>query len=525
MIKKYKVLGEHILIVEDEIIVARDLQMLLEQLGYTKTAVVTTGEKAIQYIEESCPDLIMMDVVLPGKIDGIETIEKIHSKFDIPVIYLTAHKDSAIFERAKVTEPLGYLIKPFNNDEIQRVVEIGLYRSNAEKERKVLIEKLRREIAERKKMGAALLQSEKLKSIGTITAGIAHEFNNILAIILGNVELLEKSCEDDVVLTEALSTIKKATNDGTVISKKMLMFTKTRRDAAEYLDFDIGKLIKESIEFTKPRWKNMAQANGIDYQINTEGIKEPLFIFCEPTEIREVFINIINNALDAMPNGGRLLFNIWRKSDTVFVSASDIGTGMSEEEEEKVFDPFFTTKAPIGTGLGMSTVYGILTRHGGKIEVESEIGKGTKFILQFPIFRERAGLATTTESKQIISPENLRILVVDDEEEICKLLNKFFSRSGHSVKTVNNGADAIELINVEPFDLVLCDLAMPEVFGYDVIRALHTLEKTPKIGIITGWREEMKLIDGENIKFDFIVEKPFNFLELTEHINYLFNGG
>ncbi len=515
-------LDKHILIVEDEIIVARDLQMLLEQLGYTKTAVVTTGERAIQYAGENRPDLIIMDVVLPGKVDGIETMEKIHSNFDVPVIYLTAHRENTIFERAKSTEPFGYLIKPFNNDEIQRVVEISLFRYNAEKERKILVEKLRREIAERKKMGAALLQSEKLKSIGTITAGIAHEFNNILAIISGNIELLEENHEDNVELTEALSTIKKATDDGSEISNKMLMFTKAKMDVEEYLDLDICKLIKESIEFTMPRWKNMAQANGIDYQINTEGIKEPLFISCDPTEIREVFINIINNALDAMPNGGRLLFNIWRETDTVFASVSDTGTGMPKEERKKIFDPFFTTKAPVGTGLGMSTVYGILTRHSGKIEVESETGKGSKFIMQFPISSERTGLVTTIESKQKISAENLRILVIDDEEDICKLLNKFFSKSGHLVKTVNNGTNAIELINIEPFDLVLCDLAMPDVTGYDVIRALHKLKRTPKIGVITGWRQKLKLIDEENMKVDFVVRKPFNLLELTKQINSVF---
>ncbi len=183
MTSKYNLFDEHILIVEDEIIVARDLQMLLEQLGYSKTAVVSTGEKAILYIEEDRPDLIMMDVVLPGEMDGIETSKVIQSEFDIPVIYLTAHRDKMIFERAKETEPFGYLIKPFNNDEIQRVVEISIYRYNAEKERKVLVEELKREIAERKKMSEALLQSEKLKSLGTITAGISHEFNNILAII------------------------------------------------------------------------------------------------------------------------------------------------------------------------------------------------------------------------------------------------------------------------------------------------------------------------------------------------------
>ncbi len=112
--------------------------------------------------------------------------------------------------------------------------------------------------------------------------------------------------------------------------------------------------------------------------------------------------------------------------------------------------------------------------------------------------------------------------MVDDEESICKILNKFLSRSGHTVTTVNHGSQAIELMKHNYFDLVLCDLAMPKVFGYDVIKALHALKKTPKIGIITGWRENLKLINKKDMKVDFIIKKPFDFLELAKHINSIF---
>jgi len=286
---------------------------------------------------------------------------------------------------------------------------------------------------EHKKMEEALFQSEKLKSIGTITAGISHEFNNLLAIISGNVQLLEETYKDHEELMPALRTIKEASDDGSEISSKMLGFTKTSQDTKKFVSFDIRELVMQSIDFTKPRWSNEAQARGINYQIDKEGLKGISSIMCNPTEIREVFINIINNALDAMPDGGSLSFSTWSIGDTVFVGISDTGEGMSEDVKKSIFDPFFTTKTPVGTGLGMSMTYGIMTRHGGKIEVESGIGKGSTFTLQFPA-TVRAVSPIAAQPEQETNEKDLRILVVDDEVAMCDILDKVFSGDGHKVK-------------------------------------------------------------------------------------------
>jgi CheY-like chemotaxis protein len=172
----------------------------------------------------------------------------------------------------------------------------------------------------------------------------------------------------------------------------------------------------------------------------------------------------------------------------------------------------------------VSTAYGIILRHGGKIEVESEVGKGSTFTLQFPAITKKASLITRTETEQETIAEqetnekNLRVLVVDDNKDICNILDKFLSRTGHKVITVDNGADAIELIKKETFGLVLCDLAMPNVFGYDVIKVLNGLKKRPKTGIITGWGEKLTPIE-EGMNVDFIIKKPFNLSELSQKIN------
>ena len=377
------------------------------------------------------------------------------------------------------------------------------------------------DITERKKMEEALLQSEKLKSIGTITTGISHEFNNILTIISGNVQMLEIIHKDIKLLMDPIHTIKCAVNDGVEITRRMLQFNRTEKDATKVALHDINDLLKQSIEFTMPRWKNMAQAKGINYYMDMDGIEDVPAVLCNSTELREVFINIILNALDAMPDGGRISFSTWSKDNTAFISISDTGEGMSDEVKKHIFDPFFTTKSPVGAGLGMSTAYGIIAKHDGNIEVESWVGKGSTFNLQLPIDVKTVGAEESSEPEQEIKSKSIHILVVDDTEEICNILNKFLSNCGHIVKTVKDGAEAIRLAKIDDYDLVLCDLAMPRVYGYDVIQSLNKLKKRPKIGIITGWNEKFNPMKGEEFKVDFVLQKPFGFSELTRLINDL----
>jgi Signal transduction histidine kinase len=378
---------------------------------------------------------------------------------------------------------------------------------------------------EMKKIEEALVQADKLKSLGTITAGVAHEFNNILAIISGNVQLLERTYKDHDELMDAFRTIRAASDDGAEISSKMLQFTKTNPSAKEFVSFDTRDLIKQSIDFTMPRWKNMAQAKGANYHIDKEGMKKVRSIMCNPTELREVFINIINNALDAMSKGGSLSFGTWDKNDTIFIRISDTGKGMPDSVRKKIFDPFYTTRRPLGTGLGMSIVHSIIKRHGGKIEVGSEVGKGTTVTISIPVTKEKAQQKVLSgQETQEIKAKGLRILVVDDDLKICNLLSSFLSKEGHQVKAVDISTEAIKLLEVEEFDLVLSDYAMPYATGYDIAMFLDRLERRPKIGIITGWDESVDVKKIEGIKIDFVIKKPFELLELARQINDVFTA-
>mgnify|MGYP000220374555 CR=1 FL=1 len=380
------------------------------------------------------------------------------------------------------------------------------------------------DITERKHMEESLRQSEKMKSIGTITAGISHEFNNILNIISGNVQLLQMDYKDHHQLMNSLHDIEKSIDDGVSITDRMRDFTHPDTYADSFAPADINTLIEKAVKFTMPRWRSMAQVKGLDYNVDMEGMENVSSALCNPNEIEEVFIDIINNALDAMPDGGTLSFRTWSKDDTVFASITDTGKGMIEDVKKNIFDPFFTTRRPEGTGLGLSASYTKMVKHGGKIEVDSEVGKGSTFTLQFPATNKKGNLITAPDTKQEIVEKSLSILVVDDEDAIRDILNKFLSKEGHNVKTVDNGADAINMIEGEWFDLVLTDLSMPNVNGYEVITAINKLDKRPKLCLMTGWNEDLKLVADESGKVDFIFRKPFKLPELAKQINNLFSG-
>lgn len=415
-----------------------------------------------------------------------------------------------------------------------------------------------RDITERKNTRNALIQAEKMKSLGVITAGISHEFNNILNIISGTVQLLQMDNKDNDKLMDQFRIILQSVGDGAAITDRMLDFAKAGEVSELLESADPIDLINQAIEFTKPRWETEGRAKGINYSIDRDGIKRVPNINCDTSTLREVFVNIINNALDAMPDGGTITVKTRLvqsgelgvrseaeisselrtknslpvrqvgklKGEYVEITFADTGKGMTEEVLKYIFDPFFTTRRPEGTGLGMSIAYSIIKRHGGRIAVESKVGSGSTFTIQLPTTTTKTASSTVShEPKQEAEYKGLRILVIDDEKETCDILEKFLSMKGYDVKTIDNGTDAIKLIESEPFNLVLCDHVMPDLSGCEVARFIAGLEKRPRVGIITGWGEINKCIDEAGVNVDFVIKKPFNLSELIKHINDVIDEG
>jgi two-component system, sporulation sensor kinase E len=238
-----------------------------------------------------------------------------------------------------------------------------------------------KDVTEKKRLEEKLLQNEKLKALGEMASGVAHDFNNALAVILGNAQLLLYSAQDEET-RESLRTIEKVVRESALTVRRLQEFT-SYKIQQELLRIDVNGIIRDVLEITRPKWRDEAQKNGI--QIETVFVVgEVPTVVGDGSEIREVLASIVFNAIEAMPQGGRIEIKTFCKEGNAHVLVSDTGVGMTEEVRKRVFEPFFTTKPFTNSGLGLSMSYGIIKRHGGDIEVRSEAGKGTTFLIVLP---------------------------------------------------------------------------------------------------------------------------------------------
>jgi signal transduction histidine kinase/ActR/RegA family two-component response regulator len=370
---------------------------------------------------------------------------------------------------------------------------------------------LKKTLQELKQAQDQIIQTEKLKALGEMASGVAHDFNNVLAVILGNIQLLNLQLDhlSPEEVREQLRIIERSAKDGAETIRRIQEFTGVRRDK-EFISLFLNEIIAEVISITQPRWKDQAQRRGIQIELVTHLGDIPL-ILGNPSELREVLTNIIFNAVDAMPEGGWLTISSQPQTDDwVEVRISDTGIGMTEEVKKRIFDPFFTTKGVTNSGLGMSVSYGIIKRHGGEILVESEPGRGATFILHLPTgYGEEESRVSEKPPGKEARPA--RILVIDDEESVRDVLSRMLRVKGHQVVVASDGEEGIERFKKGEFDLVFTDLGMPKISGWDVGRAIKGMNSKVPIAMITGWGMELNREKMSESGIDLIISKPFNF--------------
>jgi len=253
-----------------------------------------------------------------------------------------------------------------------------------------------RDITDKKLMEEKMIQTEKLNAVGEMAAGMAHDLNNVLGAILGRVQLLKlglmkKRGEPGRVADEAvvreLEVIERASMDGAHTIQKIREFTRSKKESCPFVLVDVNEILDGAIELARTKIKDEAEAKGIQIEVQiTKGEVPP--VMGTPGDLREVLLNLLLNSMDAMPEGGRVTLRTGRENEHVFIEANDNGTGMPESIRKRIFDPFFTTKGVQRAGLGLSVSYGIIRRHNGEIEVKSQEGKGTTFIIRLPVSRE-----------------------------------------------------------------------------------------------------------------------------------------
>jgi signal transduction histidine kinase/CheY-like chemotaxis protein len=356
---------------------------------------------------------------------------------------------------------------------------------------------------------ARVVQAERLRALGEMAGGLAHDFNNTLAAILGRAQLMQ-SQGNDAETRRGLAAIEEAALEGARTIRQLQEFARRRRDRpAQPVALD--QLVEEVVELTRARWRDEAQARNITYDVRVETAAMPPVIG-DPQELREALANVVLNALDAMPSGGRLTLRTEHDVDRVRCVITDTGVGMTDEVRRRVFDPYFTTKGERGSGLGLSVMYGIIVRHGGEVEVDSQPGLGTSFIIHLP-----AG-ETVPEAPPpapLAPPRpNAPVLVIDDEPGVRDVIATTLRREGYRVTTCASGRDGIARFDAQPFDLVVTDLGMPGLTGWDVATHVKLRSPATPVVLVTGWGDRMTPEEVQARGIDFLVSKPFGLDEI-----------
>ena len=373
-----------------------------------------------------------------------------------------------------------------------------------------------RDITEQKEERERAARADKLRALGQLASGVAHDFNNSLAAILGRAQLLRRQVNDPA-LVRNLDIIQTAAEDAAATVRRIQTFA--RKSAVKEFELvDVGGLLNDAVEITRTRWQNEARVRGLEYDVKLNTAAGH-FTYGSASELREVFVNLIVNAVDAMPKGGQLLITCRRVNGRLQLHFSDNGMGMPVDVREKIFEPFFSTKGAQGTGLGLSVSYSIIERHSGSISVVSEPGKGTNFTIDLPAVM--AETSSPDVSGTVAGTPGLRILVVDDEQPVRETLAEMLVAVSHKVELAGGGQEAVQKMRAGHFDFVFTDLAMPEMDGWETARMIRKDWPNVRIVLVTGYGPATVPPAGEEDLVDAIIGKPFDFTQVGSTLNTL----
>ena len=339
-----------------------------------------------------------------------------------------------------------------------------------------------RDTTAQKELEAQMHQSEKLTALGQMAGGIAHDFNNLLQAILGYAQLMGKNPGNADVVRRGLQVIEKAATGGAETVRRIQKFARLRPEEP-FVSVDLHQVIRDALAMTHPRWeeKRLKASVPLDLELDLEPVP---VVMGRPAELNEVVTNLILNAIDAMPHGGTLVLRTRSQNRHVIFTVADTGIGMTEAVRRRIFDPFFTTKGEEGTGLGLPVSYSIVKRHGGEIGVESRPGGGSTFTVVLPIgTTPDSGSAAEATGGQRTG----RVLLVDNDPQVMNILGEMLKDAGHQVQTVGSGADALGVFAPGAFDVVITNIGMVGMSGWELAEHLRARDAEVPVVFITGW--------------------------------------
>lgn len=633
-----------ILIVEDDTLIAQELEIRLIDLGYEIAGIASSGSEAVALADELKPALVLMDIMLKGEMDGIQAADEITRRIQIPIIYLSAFTDKITLQRAKITEPYGYIVKPFNERELLANIEIALYKHQSESKLR-MIEKwfgasmrgidegvvamtgadgtinyinrvaemmtgwesgkaigrkigdvfqlvehggqassedpitrileeglvtemdkdlyminglndtipiaysgacvrddhdnpasvvlVLRDLSVHKrteellrKSEAELLQSQKMNTVGQLASGVAHDFNNELTVISGCTESLLQRVELEDSNKELLNEILDATKRAASLTRQLLIFS--RKQVVETVVLDVNAVVVDAE-------KMLRRLIGERVNLTTDLTTVKVGVKADFNQMEQVIMNLVVNARDAMPKGGDInIKTSYVDLDESYVQSypdvapgsyflleiNDTGCGMSPEVKAHLFEPFFTTKElGKGTGLGLATVYGVVKRLAGHIDVRSEPGRGTTLSIYLPTTDEK--LLDKVQPDGSMPKGKETILLVEDNDAVRQVSFDVLEMCGYTVLEAKDGEEALRMFDTHQnaIELVVTDVVMPGISGLELAKQLRGLNPGIRILYLSGYTEEEVLRNGEfedNIAF---LQKPYSLLSFSQEVH------
>ena len=511
-------------------------------------------QHGIERLRDGGIQLILLDLTLPDS-DGLETfIRVMEAAPDIPLIVLSGLSDVALAIETVQLGAQDYLVKGHVDNHLlvrsmqyaieRKRTQIQLKRANDSLEARVrdrtemLVQtnvKLQQEVAERKRAEEALLDSnrqlsaalgqlqatqseiiqrERMHALGRMANGIAHDFNNALAPILGFSELLlmkPETLQEPQKVRNYIELIHTSAKDSAKVVSRLREFYRYRDAGEVFTPVVINDLVLQAISVSQPRWKDQALADGVNIDIRTEMSNVPTVPGNE-SELREMLVNLIFNSIDAIPKRGTITIQTEVQGRWLVITVKDDGLGMSEEVKARCLEPFDSTKDDLGTGLGLGSVYGIVRRHEGEIDIQSEEGRGTSISVSLPM--DKKAKAPEAPKPAPLPTDTLKILVVEDEPMVREVICVYLAEDQHEVTTAENGRDGLEKFKAGTFDLVMTDRAMPEMNGDQLAIEVKKLRPEQPIVLLTGFGDLMAGSGEQPEGVDLVVSKPFTLATL-----------
>ena len=503
-----------LLIVDDNVANICLMSNILNRLGFPFIESTTDPRETFTLLEQYKPDLILLDLNMPH-LDGFAVMQQLSRLIPretfLPILVVSNEASGDTTRRALAAGASDIQGKPFNSSElfmrVRNLLQMRFMHRQLQDQNETLELKVAERTRELRETQQQIISQERLRAFGEMAGGIVHDFNNTLMSVIGYSELLlhdEEQLADIPTTRRFLEIINTAGQDASHVISRLRDFYRPREAIDLFARVDMNEIIEQCVPLTQPKWKDYALAEGRKIVVTLDLGKVPA-ILGNASDLREIATNLVFNAVDAMPQGGTITLRSSADAAEVIFEVIDTGAGMTQEVRQRCLEPFFSTKGEKGTGLGLSMVFGIVSRHEGTVEIDSEEGKGTTFRVRLPAQITAQNLAAEDDFDL---GRSLHVLVVDDEPIARDVIARYLVTDGHRVVTAINGHEAIELMKVNRFDLLITDHSMPGMNGEQLAAAVRQMRVGIGIVLVTGFGESR--VDSSELQgdIDLVMRKP-----------------